>query len=179
MTYVAFLRGINLGNRRVKMEDLQQIFMDAGMSDVKTLIASGNVIFSTNEKDEIKLQKLLEEKLQKRFGFFILVISRNMTEIKNLVDKNPFDKITSSQTSRNDDSKQRQYITFFAEDIKSTESVKKDDYEISVIDNKTLASIVYPEGKSTDMMTFIEKTYGKNSTTRNWNTILKLLTVDL
>lgn len=62
MKYVAFLRGINLGKRQIKMNDLQKVFIDLGFSSVKTLIASGNVLFETQEENEEKLRETLEKR---------------------------------------------------------------------------------------------------------------------
>ena len=56
MKYVALLRGINIGKKQVKMEILRSVMEDAGYTNVKTLLASGNVIFETTEKDLAKIK---------------------------------------------------------------------------------------------------------------------------
>jgi uncharacterized protein (DUF1697 family) len=67
--YIALLRGINVGGKNIiKMEQLKQIFVDMGFSDVKTYIQSGNVIFRTPESDKLKLQDRIESQLQKNFS---------------------------------------------------------------------------------------------------------------
>jgi uncharacterized protein (DUF1697 family) len=53
--YVAFLRGINVGGHRVKMDRLREIFEETGLSDVSTFIARGNVVFSTEPLDVTEL----------------------------------------------------------------------------------------------------------------------------
>lgn len=166
--YVAFLRGINIGGRRVLMDDLQKVFEALGFTDIKTLIASGNVAFTALEIDEKDLQQKIEKALEKFFGFTILVILRTMDEIDKLIKVEPFKRIEIEPGIR-------LQITFFSADMKSTESIKNHDFLITIIDNRTLASVVYPNGKTTNLMTTIDKTFGKYSTTRNWNTIQKLL----
>ena len=51
LQYIAFLRGINVGGHRVKMDRLRAIFAELGLKDVSTFIASGNVLFSTESDD--------------------------------------------------------------------------------------------------------------------------------
>ena len=53
--YIAFLKGINLGKRRPPMSQLKALFEEIGFTKVETFIASGNVLFSTGEKGEVKL----------------------------------------------------------------------------------------------------------------------------
>ncbi len=64
ITYIAFLRGINVsGHKIIKMADLAEMFIGLKFKNVKTYIASGNVLFDSNEKDVSKL----EAKLKKKF----------------------------------------------------------------------------------------------------------------
>ena len=57
---VAFLRGINLGRRTIKMDALRKTFESAGYKNVKTILASGNVVFETNATDAKKLRADIE-----------------------------------------------------------------------------------------------------------------------
>ncbi len=67
--YVAFLRGINVGGHQpVKMEELKKAFESMGFQNVKTLLASGNVLFETPETGADNLIKQIEGKLEKEFG---------------------------------------------------------------------------------------------------------------
>ena len=166
--YIAFLRGINVGGRKVLMEDLQNCFVSHGFSTVKTLIASGNVMFESEETNEEKLRVEIEKILLEKFNFSIFVILRMKKEVESLVKKYTF-------SSENFEKGTRLQITLFSNDIKSSEVIKKEEFEIHLLGKRELVSIVYPEGKTTELMTFIDKTFGKNSTTRNWNTILKLV----
>lgn len=168
--FIAFLRGINIGGRKVFMEDLQKTFEDLGFSDIKTLIASGNVVFATPETNEKVLQQKIEELLEKTFGFTIPVILRRKDEIEKLIEENPFKNIKIEPGTR-------LQMTLFSDAMKSQESIKNTEFMIRNIDNRTLAGIVYPNGKTTNLMTTIDRTFGKYSTTRNWNTILKLATL--
>lgn len=150
------------------MIDLQKAFEDLGFTQVRTLIASGNVLFESSEKNEEKLQEIIEKKLEIVFGFTILVILRSKKEIKDLIMHEPFKNSSQEKGTRFQ-------ITLFSGDIKSKENIKQEGFEILPIDKRTLASVVYPNGKTTELMTFVDKNFGKNSTTRNWNTLLKLI----
>lgn len=90
-TYIAFLRGINLGKRQAKSDDLKKIFSDLGFDNVQTVIASGNVIFSTKASDEAKLTTKIEKALKDTLGYDVIVFLRSEKELEDILDKdNPF-----------------------------------------------------------------------------------------
>jgi len=89
-TYVALLRGLNVGkSKRIKMADLQHAFQEIRLEQVHTYIQSGNVIFMSGE-DEERLRFLIEEHLKQRFGLPIRAIVRTAADIRELVDNNPY-----------------------------------------------------------------------------------------
>ena len=67
-TYVAFLRSINVGGRAVKMDRLRQLFESLGFSNVKTFIASGNVVFESASRNAKTLKQKIEAKLREAVG---------------------------------------------------------------------------------------------------------------
>jgi uncharacterized protein (DUF1697 family) len=70
MKYVALLRGINVGgNNKVSMADLKEALSEAGLTNVRTYINSGNVLFESQIKDEAKLAEVCEKAIEKKFGF--------------------------------------------------------------------------------------------------------------
>lgn len=82
---VAFLRGINLGKRRVKMADLRTHFETAGLESVATFIASGNVVFDAPPGADVPgLERRLEKHLEERLGFFTNVIIRPLVEVADV-----------------------------------------------------------------------------------------------
>ncbi|HWY80248.1 MAG TPA: DUF1697 domain-containing protein [Candidatus Sulfotelmatobacter sp.] len=90
MTYVALLRGINVGgNNRIKMAELKQTFEKSGFAKVKTFIASGNVIFSTDETNHTELTKKIELAIREDFGISIAVLLRDFNSIDKLVKAIP------------------------------------------------------------------------------------------
>lgn len=88
--YIAFLGGINLGKRRVKMDHLASIFEALGFKDVKTFIASGNVIFETQSKDATSLERKIEAHLEKSLGYEVLTFLRTRAEVAATAICSPF-----------------------------------------------------------------------------------------
>jgi uncharacterized protein (DUF1697 family) len=92
MRYVAFLRAINLaGKNVVPMPVLRDLFERFGFTDVKTYIQTGNVVFSTAERDAARIQRQIEQKLAKAVGFQVGVFVLTKAQLESAVKKNPFD----------------------------------------------------------------------------------------
>jgi uncharacterized protein (DUF1697 family) len=90
MVYVAFLRGINVGGKGiVSMAAIKEALVDLGLSDVRTYINSGNVIFSTRASDAQKLAARIEKALEERTGMPIKVLVMGHKELNKLVDAIP------------------------------------------------------------------------------------------
>lgn len=90
--YVAFLRGMNLGGRRIKNEELRRHFEEIGLGEVVTFRASGNVVFSApNREPEGKLAQRLEAELDQRLGFGVPVFLRSIEEVVAIAAQQPFD----------------------------------------------------------------------------------------
>jgi len=79
--YIAFLRGMNLGNRRIKMDDLRARFEELKFSNVETFIASGNVIFSSKNADARKLTELIQRHLKASLGYEVDTFLRTRAEL--------------------------------------------------------------------------------------------------
>ena len=90
MVYVAFLRGINVGgNSIVSMAAIKAALVDLGLSDVRTYINSGNVIFSTRASDSRKLAARIEKALAEHTGLPIKVLVMDHKGLKKLVKAIP------------------------------------------------------------------------------------------
>ncbi len=89
--YVAFLRGMNLGGRRIKNDELKREFEQLGLGDVSCFRASGNVIFATGEKGEEKLKRRIEAGLGKSLGYKVPVFLRNAAELGAVSAREPLD----------------------------------------------------------------------------------------
>lgn len=170
-SFVALLRGINVGGKIVKMDVLKKAFESAGFQNVRTLLASGNVVFESEQTDDNILQKILEEKLASVFGFEISLVLRPQDYIQEIVKSEPFKKIAVNPQTR-------LYVSFLAPKTKSQivipyESADK-SFQIISMTHDELFSVLTVGAKTTDAMTFLDKKFGKKITTRNWNTVLKI-----
>jgi uncharacterized protein (DUF1697 family) len=88
--YVALLRGINLGNRRIKSDPLRALFEAMKFANVSTFIASGNVIFDSPSRDVAKLEKSIEGFLEQKLGYEVDTFVRTRDEIATVVAFRPF-----------------------------------------------------------------------------------------
>jgi uncharacterized protein (DUF1697 family) len=89
--YVTFLRGMNLGGRRIKNEELRTEFEALGFEDVATFRASGNVIFSSDGGGEAALAKAIEAGLGDALGYEVPVFLRGCAEVAQIAAAEPFE----------------------------------------------------------------------------------------
>lgn len=170
--YVVFLRGINVGgHHKVSMMDLNIMFESLGFSNIKTLLNSGNIVFQSELNSPTKIETFLEIHLAEKFGFSIPVIVRTAEEISSMHGLNPF-----KNTEVN--SNIRLYISLLKNEIGSSLSIpwQSEDSSFIILKeyNKNVFSVLdLSKNKTPKAMDFLEKNYGKNITTRNWNTIEK------
>src|SRR5690606_20883705 len=88
--YIALLRGINVGgNNIIKMADLKTCFENMNFKDVVTYIQSGNVLFSTDEKDQDKLTAKIEKALSERFNYGSRIVLITSNQLKKIVEEAP------------------------------------------------------------------------------------------
>lgn len=89
--YVAFLRGMNLGGRRIKNEELKREFASLGFAGVSCFRASGNVIFATDDDEETKLAGRIETDLGEALGYEVPVFLRSAAELLAVAVAEPFE----------------------------------------------------------------------------------------
>ena len=174
LTYVAFLRGINVGgNSIISMEDLKKAFASLGFARVRTLLASGNVLFETTETDRAVLKSKIEQKLHTRFKSKISVLLRTLDEIQALLANKPFKNVKiTSQTRLN--------VSFLPMELehgfKTSKKLAVTEFEIFRVSPGEVCSVVEiaPKHGTSELMRVLEKQFGKNITTRTWNTVERI-----
>lgn len=170
--YAAFLRGVNLGKRTVKSTDLIAALEDLGLSNVKTLLASGNALFDARPSKG--LQSKLESGLAEHFGFPIGVVLRTIDELQAMVASDPYGGVKESD-------KARLHVMLFAEPLPKDLAVKgvKGDFDVPRITEREIHLIAYRKPDGTYVaggLLDLEKKLPKQLvTSRNWNTILKAI----
>lgn len=96
--FVALLRAVNVGGTgKLPMADLKAMCVDAGFEDVRTYIASGNVVFSSKLK-EVQAKRLLEKRLHDYAGKPVGVIMRTASELADVLASNPFPEAAPNRT---------------------------------------------------------------------------------
>jgi uncharacterized protein (DUF1697 family) len=171
--YAAFLRGVNLGKRTVRSADLKAAFEAMGFADVKTLLASGNVLFDARSAKG--LREKIEAGLAEQFGFSIGVVLRSLDELKAMAASDPFGGVVDSDAAK-------LHVTFFDKPIPKgfVQPAVKGDFDVPSVSDREIFLIVYrkPDGTYLGRSTLdTEKRLPKGTlvTSRNWNTILKAL----
>jgi uncharacterized protein (DUF1697 family) len=158
MKYVALLRGIGPSNPNMHPQKLKWCFEKLGFKNVKAVISSGNVVFESNLKNVPVLETKIEKALPKFLKFKSTTIIRSQEELQRLVDKDPF-------RGRKHNNKTYLVVTF----LKNKPS-KKLKYDRVVCNIVNLTSERTP-----DIMTRMEKEFGKEITTRTWKTVERIL----
>jgi len=88
--YVAFLRGLNVGGHRVKMDQLLEYFEALGFANVSTFIASGNVIFESGEKKTAVLEEKIEKALETVLGYEVAAFVRTDAQVAKIAERDAF-----------------------------------------------------------------------------------------
>lgn len=170
--YIAFLRGINVGgHHKLPMADLKEEMLGLGFEEVETLLNSGNVIFSAPQEEETAMEQRIAAQLEARFGFPVPVLLRTAEQVLELYSADPFRGVEVHHDIR-------LYVSFLKQIPQPLELpwVSEDDsFRIIRSENRSVCSVldlsVTPSPKAMDAL---ERIFGKNITTRNWNTIEKI-----
>lgn len=173
--YVAFLRGIGPGNPNMRNEKLRELFEFFGFENVRTVISSGNVLFESPARSKRTLEARIEKALPEHLGFSSTTIIRSLDDLQKLVAQNPFPDMTHSpKTYLN--------VTFLKNPSSTTWQFpyqgKDKKYTVLGMYGDAICSVVdATSAKTPDLMLHLEKEFGKQITTRTWNTIQKVLVI--
>ena len=165
--YAAFLRGVMPMN--CKMADLRAAFEAAGFADVKTVLSSGNVVFDARTTSEKVLQQRAEAAMQERLGRAFLTIVRPIDQLRALLTTDPYRPFRVSP-------KAKRIVTFLRGRPTSriTLPIEADGARILTIKGADIFTVYLPTPKGPVFMSMIEKAFGKDQTTRTWDTIAKV-----
>ena len=169
--YIAFLRGINVGNIRIKMTDLKSAFEQMSFSDVKTYLQSGNVVFES-DKTLVDIKSTLEQGLSKTFHYEAYVLVYAFDVLFEIIAQYPMEKTETHHA----------YIIFIDtdavfEELKTISTQQGEESKSIKLGNKVLYWKV-ERGESTDtpFSKILAKAKYKSSVTiRNINTLEKMV----
>ena len=170
--WVALLRGVNVGGITMKSAQLGDVFRSLGFDEVKTVLASGNVLFTTTETDASALVTRIETALSEEFGYAARVVLVKQTAIAKIVAAYPFEEVDDKQP----------YVVFASDPGIFTDlSISNADLDENIERIAAGDGVLYWEvrrGLSTDS-TFSKRTAKPKSpvatTTRNLRTLRKLI----
>ncbi len=171
-TYIALLRGINVGGHRlIKMADLKAMFEAMGFGAVRTYIQSGNVVFQADEAEQ-PLRERIEHQIAATFGFPVTVALRTHDELARVIAACPFapDGLSEGESL---------YVALLAEaptpgGIERLLASKTEPDEYRVVGREVY--LLYRQHMRVTQLTnsLLESRLGVPATSRNWRTIITL-----
>lgn len=171
-TYVALLRGINLGSHnKVAMPALRALVEGLGYEDVATYIQSGNVILGTAGSAAAVADNITKA-IAREFRLDVPVVVRSRQQLKKIVDGNPFASKAKDPGHL--------HVVFLAgkpraDKVKALTGGDWGDDEVRVKGTEAYLHLPNGYGRAKLNNMLVEKQLGVPATTRNWKTTAKLL----
>lgn len=174
--YVAMIRGVGPENPNMRGEKLKWAFEQMGFSNVRPFLTSGNVLFESDITDTAKFEVMAEKVLLRLLGFSRDVFMRSEAELQAIVDADPFTGLTHQNAG-----KTYLTVTFFKNPPEGLPPLPHQpegkSFQLLSMTGGALCCVVdLSTGKTPDLMTYLERQFGKTITTRTYNTVTRLLT---
>ena len=171
--YVALIRGIGPGDPQKTNQKLRGVLETLGFTNVQSVISSGNVIFESNEQDVHKLEQRIEAAWPEMLGFSATTFVRSQSQLQEILDTDPFKGAVHSPSSY-------LLVTFVRRpidpDFTLPYQVPDKPYKVVGYMSNVLFTITdNTVVKTTDLMTWLEKQFGKDITSRAPLTIQRIL----
>jgi len=165
--YAAFLRGVMPTN--AKMPELRAAFEAAGFVDVRTVLSSGNVVFGARAAPEAALARRAEKAMKERLGTAFRAIVRPVDALRELLDSNPFAPFRV-------EARAKRVVTFLRAPPEAGLAlpIAAGGARILLVRGSEAFSAYLPGPRGPVFMTLIERTFGREVTTRTWETVVKV-----
>jgi uncharacterized protein (DUF1697 family) len=170
-TYVALLRGINVGaHKKISMADLRALFEALGNEDVSTYVQSGNVVFKSPVASAAELVGAIEKRIARDLGLDVAVVVRTDAQLRKIASGSPFDESDPTKL----------HVAFLAGKPAQGRVRALDAKDFAPDELRVAATEVYlryPSGYGRTKLSnaALEKALGVTATTRNWRTVTKLV----
>lgn len=174
-TYAALLRGINVGgNKKLPMAELRALLEGLGHGDVRTYLQSGQAVFTSGHGDEESHAAEIAGAIEKRFGFTVDVVVRDHAYLKAIADNCPFPaaELEAKQL----------HVTYCSQPVAEDRFAEFDQAaylpeEFRLGDRALYLYVPDGLGRSRLAVELARPRLNKGliATTRNWNTVLKLV----
>lgn len=173
-THLALLRGINVsGHKMIKMDALKKALENIGFQNVRTYIQSGNVFVSTDEENPGKVGLLIRNEIFKTFGHDVPVLVIGKEDLQACLDRNLF-------LNEEGVDLKKLYVSFVSSELPENmitqlnlNFIKPDELQLD--GRRIYLKYDTSPAKTKLDNKWIEKSMNVVSTTRNWNTVNKLL----
>ena len=172
--YIGLLRGINVGGKNIiRMTDLKMSLENMGYADVATYIQSGNILFSSGEKNKSKLEKLIEKGLSEQFGVNLRLVLVTPAHLGKIINEAPSGFGKEPENYRYD-------VLFLKEPLTSAEAIKDVSIKVGVDTADAGSGVLYfsrliSKAAQSHLSKIIQLPVYQNLTIRNWNTVTRLL----
>lgn len=165
--YAALLRGVMPTN--AKMPELKRAFERAGFTDVKTVLGSGNVVFTARAAKIVSIERACEAAMFAHLGRSFPTIVRPIDALRELLESDPFATFAVLPNAK-------RIVTFLRQppDSRLSLPLELHDAIIHGVRGGEVFSSYLPTPKGPVFMSLIEKTFGKDVTTRTWETVAKI-----
>jgi len=171
-TYIALLRGINVGGRNIlPMKELAALLADLGLKNVKTYLASGNVVFQSETTDLNALTGDIAAAIGHNHGFTPQILIRSIQELQRAIAANPFPE---------GESEPKTLHVYFLESVPTNPDLERLDSLKTASERYELAGSVFylyaPDGIGRSKLAAnVEKALGVPATARNWRSANKVM----
>jgi uncharacterized protein (DUF1697 family) len=164
--YIAFLRGITPVN--ATMPDLKRSFESAGFTNVRTILATGNVAFDARAASEPGLERKAEAAMLHTLGHCFYTIVRPVAALEALLTRDPYTAFPTAATGK-------RVVSFLRDPVspKVALPLAADGAQVLAQIGREVFTVYVPSPKGPVFMKLIEQAYGKDITTRTWDTVRK------
>jgi uncharacterized protein (DUF1697 family) len=175
-TYLALLRGINVGGKNIiKMAKLKEVFEAIGLCEVQTYIQSGNVLFKSNEGEEL-LRAGIEHAIDENFGITLSIVLRTAAELNEIILNCPFTEEQISEAELQSEA-ECLYVSLLTniptQDKMERFSAYKSDMEEYRIIGREVYLLFHQSIRNSKLANNLQK-LDSTATVRNWKTMNKL-----
>jgi len=151
-----------------KMPELKRCFEQAGFGNVKTVLASGNVVFDSRAGSELALARRIEAAMDKHLDRNFYTIVRSVDVLRELIESDPYKAYRLSADAK-------RIVTFLRQPRKPVPTLpaEVEGARILAVDGSEIFTAYVPQPGNPAFMRLIEKTFGAEITTRTWDTVKK------
>ncbi len=174
-TYIALLRGINIGGHRVKMEHLRELFRELELANARSYIQTGNIFFDTAESDHRVLDSRIEWHLSQALGYEVPIFLRTVPELEDALHPNPYEGVEVTPDTR--------LLVVFTSELLTCEQPLPLRFANGAVEilhiTRSEVFVVYRlvNGRPPNVAAFLKRAFGRRSktTSRFYETSLKIL----